>query len=104
MWFRSKRKQRMAIELLLLSRLKILGIILCGFGCGFLLYALNTPALEQLTGTLTLPEEELSGVSIEGSCPPYSFNFFSLASLFGALGISCLILSWKKTRSIHRKK
>lgn len=104
MWNRSKRKQKIALELLLLSRLKILGIIMCGFACAFLVYALNTPALDLAMETLTVPEEELSGLSIEGPSSYYSFDFLKIAALFGTIGITCLIMSWKKTRSIRLKK
>lgn len=98
-----KLKQKIALELTLLSRLKVLGIITCFFALFFLVYALKAPVIERALDTLTTPEEELSGLSTQ-AISYYSFNFYSIASLFGAIGITCIILSWKKTRSIRSKK
>ena len=103
MWKRSKLKKKIATELQLLSRLKIVGFILCVLGCTFLVCALNAPFFESTIDTLNSSPEDLSGLFITDP-PPHSFNFFALAFLFVALGIICLILSWKKTKSLRLKK
>lgn len=96
-----KRKKKLAVEFLLLPRLRYMGYSLLLFSLCFFIYALNAPSSSETVPSPPLPEEELSAF-IELS-PHDTFNFFAVSVLFGSLGAACLITSKKKLQSIRKK-
>lgn len=99
-----KRKEQIVIEKLLLSRLKILGLVLLLFGTCFFLYGLKNPPTSPMEdGVLSPHEQELSSGFPEldsETNPEEALNFLSIGTLFFALGGSCLLASWKRRKSL----
>ena len=99
-----KRKKKMHIERLLLSRLKIMGYILCIFSLAWFLYALVTSYTgpDSLLQEFALQQDSLGIDFVEGS-PHEVLNFFLIALLFFFLGILCFFISRKRNKSSRRK-
>src|ERR1700722_1810215 len=102
---------RLTIEKSLLPRLRFMGFILL-FLCLFTLtYALvSEPYLPQVEEMATAlhPEQEASllptGVESEPDfmlTQGQRLNLFFVASVFGAIGLSCLLYFWKKKQHIQ---
>ncbi len=92
-------KKKLSLELLLLRRLKTLGIVLFLISGGFLYQAITFSL--QDSNELSFLEEETEKTEL---CPHESFNFFAVSLLFSAIGTTCLYTSWKKTQAIRSKK
>jgi hypothetical protein len=95
-----KKKSPSSVELLLSSRLLYMGYALFLFSFGFFIYALDAPPSSPPPANF-IPEEELSAFA--DLSPHDTFNFFAVSALFAVVGISCILTSYKKTRS-HKKK
>ena len=92
-------KKKLPTELLLLRRLKTLGICLFFVSAGFLYQAIS----------FSLAEKDIHSISLDPDiepelCPHDAFNFFAISFLFAAIGAVCLFVSWKRMRTIRSRK
>ncbi len=101
-----KIKEKISIERVLLTRLKVIGSILCGLSVVSLTYALShhfsenhEEEFEALTG-ISLQEDSL----YPDISPHEAFNFFIVALVFLSIGFLCFYFSWKRTKSLQKKK
>lgn len=93
-------KNKRVMELRLLSRLKIVGYILCFFGGSWFFYAMTYSLPEAQSPLEELAFEE-SGFSPNQFTSEGVLNFFFVAILFILLGLLCLFFTH---RHIKKRK
>ena len=82
----------MKIEKQLIRRLKILGFLLIFFAAATHFYRFIPTAVDELD----MLEEE---IVLELDNPP-PLNPFFVSSVFAIVGASCLLISWKKNKTV----
>ncbi|MBM3198658.1 MAG: hypothetical protein FJZ58_05330 [Chlamydiae bacterium] len=98
------RKDKKLEELKLLSRLKVMGYILCCFGAAWFFYALTCSLPEP-----NFPLEEFTfeegGLSLDTlSSEVTALNFFFVALIFVCIGVLCLVFTrWYINKHSLRK-
>ncbi len=101
------KEQKLKLELSLIPRLRLMGMIMLLFSIISLSYAFLYQSAPQDDGIVTV--EEITGssgltvVSTESSddanfSPHDYMNFFAVSLLFTGIGIACLLTAWKKNK------